>query len=36
VALSDVQVLGVIGSPLRRRPKKPEKEDQQLEMFGES
>lgn len=35
-ALSDVQVLGVIGSPLRRRPaKKVEREEGQLEMFGE-
>lgn len=35
-ALTDVQVLGVIGSPLRRRPaKKVEKEEGQLEMFGE-
>lgn len=33
-ALSDVSVLGVIGSPLRRRPaKKAEKEEGQLEMF---
>jgi hypothetical protein len=36
-ALSDVQVLGVIGSPLKRRPaKKVEKEEGQLEMFGEN
>lgn len=35
-ALEDVQVLGVIGSPLRRRPvKKVEKEEGQLEMFEE-
>jgi hypothetical protein len=35
-ALEDVQVLGVIGSPLRRRTtKKVEKEEDQLEMFGE-
>ena len=35
-ALADVQVLGVIGSPLRRRPAKaPDKEEQQLEMFGD-
>jgi hypothetical protein len=34
-ALREVQVLGVVGSPLKRRPsKKAEKEDQ-LEMFGE-
>jgi hypothetical protein len=34
-ALSDVQVLGVIGSPLRRRARKPldEKKQDQLEMF---
>ena len=32
--LTDVQVLGVIGSPLRRRPSgKVEKEEGQLEMF---
>jgi hypothetical protein len=36
-ALSDVQVLGVIGSPLRRKPvKKVEKEEGQLEMFPEN
>ena len=36
-ALSDVQVLGVIGSPLRRRPaKKVDQEQGQLEMFGDS
>jgi hypothetical protein len=29
-----VQVLGVVGSPLKRRAKKPEAEGQ-LEMFGE-
>ncbi len=34
VSLSEVQVLGVIGSPLRRREKKKE-EPGQLEMFGE-
>ena len=35
-ALADVQVLGVIGSPLRRKPgKKPAKDEEQLEMFGE-
>ena len=34
-ALSEVQVLGVVGSPLKRRqPKKPAGEDQ-LEMFKE-
>lgn len=32
-ALADVQVLGVIGSPLKRRPKKAEKDEGQLEMF---
>lgn len=32
-ALADVQVLGVIGSPLRRRQKKVEKQEGQLEMF---
>ncbi len=36
-ALADVQVLGVIGSPLRRKPpKKIEKEEEQLEMFGDN
>ncbi len=36
-ALSDVQVLGVIGSPLKRKPaKKVEKEEGQMEMFGDS
>ena len=36
-ALADVQVLGVIGSPLRRKPpKKAEKEEGQLEMFGDN
>jgi hypothetical protein len=36
-ALADVQVLGVIGSPLRRRPPKPAGEDKdQLEMFDEN
>lgn len=35
-ALQEVQVLGVIGSPLRRRPaKKAPKEEGQLEMFEE-
>ena len=35
-ALAEVQVLGVIGSPLkRRRVVKSPKEDQQMEMFGE-
>jgi hypothetical protein len=33
-ALADVQVLGVIGSPLKRRPKKAEKDEGQLEMFS--
>jgi len=34
-ALKEVQVLGVVGSPLKRRPsKKPPAEDQ-LEMFGQ-
>jgi hypothetical protein len=34
-ALREVQVLGIVGSPLRRRqPKKPDQEGQ-LEMFGE-
>ena len=33
-ALREVQVLGVVGSPLKRRAKKPEAEGQ-LEMFGE-
>ncbi len=33
-ALADVQVLGVIGSPLKRKPaKKAEKDEGQLEMF---
>jgi hypothetical protein len=34
-ALTDVQVLGVIGSPLKRKPakKQPPKEEGQLEMF---
>ena len=36
-ALADVQVLGVIGSPLRRRPTKPAREGKdQLEMFDEN
>lgn len=36
-ALADVQVLGVIGSPLRRRSAKPATQDQgQLEMFDEN
>jgi hypothetical protein len=34
-ALDDVQVLGVIGSPLKRRTK-PAKEERQLDMFGEN
>jgi hypothetical protein len=33
-ALAEVQVLGVIGSPLRRRTKPPVKDEEQLEMFG--
>jgi hypothetical protein len=33
-ALSEVQVLGVIGSSLRRRPKPAVKGEGQLEMFG--
>lgn len=33
VALREVQVLGVIGSPLKRRPAKPKDETDQLEMF---
>jgi hypothetical protein len=32
-ALREVQVLGVIGSPLKRRPAKKATEDEQLEMF---
>jgi hypothetical protein len=35
-ALSDVQVLGVIGSPLRRRSKPTAQEEGQLEMFDEN
>jgi hypothetical protein len=36
LAVTEVQVLGVIGSALKRRPAKPvEKEEGQLEMFGE-
>jgi hypothetical protein len=34
-ALADVQVLGVIGSPLRRRPKPTAQDEGQLEMFDE-
>jgi hypothetical protein len=34
-ALESVQVLGVIGSPLRRRAKESAAKDNQLEMFGE-
>lgn len=34
-ALREVQVLGVVGSPLRRRPSKKPPEEGQLEMFGE-
>ena len=33
-ALADVQVLGVIGSPLKKKPVK--KEEGQMEMFGEN
>jgi hypothetical protein len=32
-ALSGVEVLGVIGSPLRRRPAKPAQDEGQLKMF---
>ena len=35
-ALREVQVLGVIGSPLKRRPLKKTAEEGQLEMFGEA
>jgi hypothetical protein len=36
-ALTDVQVLGVIGSPLRRRPsKRPVEEQEQLKMFDDN
>lgn len=36
-ALTEVQVLGVVGSSIKRQPKKPaSKEEQQLEMFGEN
>lgn len=35
-ALREVQVLGVIGSPLRRRPTRKTTEEDQLEMFGEA
>lgn len=35
-ALREVQVLGVIGSPLKRRPVKKTMEEDQLEMFGEA
>lgn len=35
-ALMEVQVLGVVGSPLRRRQAKKAGEEGQLEMFGES
>lgn len=34
-ALREVQVLGVVGSPLKRRPVKKPPEEGQLEMFGE-
>jgi hypothetical protein len=34
-ALREVQVLGVVGSPLKRRPTKKPTEEGQLEMFGE-
>lgn len=35
-ALREVQVLGVVGSPLKRRPPKKQTEEGQLEMFGEA
>jgi hypothetical protein len=35
-ALREAQVLGVVGSPLRRRPTKKSGGEGQLEMFGES
>jgi hypothetical protein len=35
-ALREVQVLGVIGSPLKRRPSKKEVEEGQLGLFGEA
>jgi hypothetical protein len=35
-ALQEVQVLGVVGSPLKRRQVKKVSEEDQLEMFGES
>jgi hypothetical protein len=35
-ALREVQVLGVVGSPLKRRPSKKPAGEGQLEMFGES
>jgi hypothetical protein len=34
-ALREVQVLGVVGSPLKRRPAKKAAKEGQLEMFGE-
>jgi hypothetical protein len=34
-ALREVQVLGVVGSPLRRRPPKKQEAEGQMEMFGE-
>jgi hypothetical protein len=34
-ALREVQVLGVVGSPLKRRPAKKPAEEGQLQMFGE-
>ena len=34
-ALREVQVLGVVGSPLKRRPAKKSAGEGQLEMFGE-
>lgn len=34
-ALREVQVLGIVGSPLRRRPAKKETQEGQLEMFDE-
>jgi hypothetical protein len=35
-ALQEVQVLGVVGSPLKRRPAKKSEGEGQLEMFGEA
>ena len=34
LALREVQVLGVVGSPLKRRKPKKSDDDEQLEMFG--